>query len=76
MGLFDGSSVRMCLQCRGLGKVIVHHSKTYRETSHCYVCDGAGRVKLMKDGRPEPGFGWGVGTSVAPPGRGESAKVA
>ena len=40
------------------------------------MCDGAGRVKLMKDGRPEPGFGWGVGTSVAPPGRGESAKVA
>ena len=35
--------------------------------------DGAGRVKLLKDGRPEPGFGWGVGTSVAPPGLGENA---
>jgi hypothetical protein len=65
MGLFDRT--RMCLQCRGLGKVIVHHSKTYRETAHCYACDGAGRVKLMADGRPEPGFGWGVGTSVPPP---------
>jgi hypothetical protein len=56
----------MCLQCRGLGKRITHHSKTYRETAHCYACDGSGRVKLMADGRPEPGFGWGVGTSVPP----------
>ena len=58
----------MCLQCRGLGKVIVHHSRTYRETAHCYACDGSGRVRLMPDGRPEPRFGWGVGTSVPPPG--------
>ncbi len=52
----------------------MHHSKTYRQTAHCYACDGAGRVKLMADGRPEPGFGWGVGTSVPPPPAGESAK--
>jgi hypothetical protein len=78
MGFFDGSRVRMCLHCRGLGKVVVHHSKTYRATSHCYVCDGAGRVMLTSDGRPAPGFGWGVGTSVPPPqpGAGNSTRVA
>ena len=66
MGLFERQ--RMCLQCRGLGKRIVHHSKTYRETSHCYACDGSGRVKLMANGKPEPAFGWGASTSVPPPG--------
>ncbi len=63
----------MCLQCRGLGKRIVHHSKTYRETSHCYACDGSGRVRLMANGKPEPSFGWGgAGTSVGPPAPGGS----
>jgi hypothetical protein len=76
MGLFGASSTRMCLQCHGLGRLIVHATKTYRETSHCYACDGAGRVRVMPDGRPEPSFGWGRSTSQAPPGHGESAKVA
>ena len=57
MGLFDRT--RMCLQCRGLGKRIVHHSKTYRETAHCYACDGAGRVQA--DGRRAAGAGLRLG---------------
>ena len=69
MGLFERSRMRMCLHCRGLGRVIVHASRTYRKTAHCYECDGAGRVRVLADGRPEPGFGWGVGTSVPPPNR-------
>ncbi len=46
---------------------MVEASASYRRTAHCYACDGSGRVRLLPDGRPEPGYGWGRADSVAPP---------
>ena len=67
MGLFGRSRERRCSSCAGEGKVVVETSASYRRTVHCYACDGTGRVRLLPDGRPEPGYGWGQSGSTAPP---------
>jgi hypothetical protein len=55
------------MPCGGRGFIVVEINASYRRTTHCYACDGTGRVRLLPDGRPEPGYGWGQAGSVAPP---------
>jgi hypothetical protein len=67
MGLFGRSRERRCRACAGAGRIVVEASASYRRTAHCYACDGTGRVRLLADGRPEPGWGWGRPDSTPPP---------